>query len=106
MNSVREIRESIQEKVTAMDFDLRLLQLWEQAEAQGIDSSGGGHFGLDTRTLTLSQQREWRCRPHRFVIRKATGAHRLMVYNYFRYSDGRIVGLDPLLEAVNRECDG
>lgn len=103
MSSVREIRESIQKKVATMDFDLRTLELWEKAEAQGIDSSGGGSFGFDTRMFTLAQRREWYRFPHRFIVLEATGARRLKLYNYFRYPDGRVVGLDPLLEAVNCE---
>lgn len=103
MSRISEIRESIQRKVAAMDFDLRTLQLWEQAEAQGIDSSGGGSFGLDTRMFTSTQRREWHHHPCRFVMCEAAGVRRLKLYNYFRYPDGRVVGLDPLLEAVNRE---
>jgi len=103
MISTSEIRESIRTKVAEMDFDLRCLQLWEQAEAQGIDSSGGGRFGLDTRMFTPAQRREWHRFPHRFTVREAAGAHRMKLYNYFRYPDGQVVELDPLLEAVNRE---
>jgi len=101
--SASEIRQSIQRKVAEMDFDLRLLRLWEQAEAQGIDSSGGGSFGLDTRMFNPVQRQEWHRHPRRFVMYDATGAHRLKLYNYFHYPDGRTVGLDPLLEAVNCE---
>lgn len=103
MISTSEIRESIRMKVAEMAYGFYCLQLWEQAEAQGIDTSGGGSFGLDTRMLTPAQWREWYYFPHRFTVREATGAHRLKLYNYFRYPDGRVVGLDPLLEAVNRE---
>ena len=103
MISTSEVRESIRTKLAEMDFDLRVLKLWEQAEAQGIDSSGGGRFGFDTRMLTPAQRREWRHFPHRFMIPLPTGGCRLKLYNYFRYPDGRIVRLDPLLEAVNCE---
>jgi len=90
----------IREKVAQMNRDLRTLELWEKAEAQGIDSSGGGAFGLDTRMFTPTQCREWHRHNARFVERDETGATCVKLYNYFRYSDGRIVGLDPLLEAV------
>ena len=94
---------AIREKVATMDFDLRTLGLWEKAEAQGIDSSDGGAFGLDTRMFAPALRREWHRHPGRFIVRDATGAIRLKLFNYFRYPDGRITVLDPLLEAVNRE---
>ena len=100
---ISEIRDSIREKVASMGFDLRTLELWEKAEAQGIDSSKGGAFGLDTRLFSSTQRREWHRHSTRFVKCDVTGATRLKLYNYFRYPDGRIVGLDPLLEAVHRE---
>ncbi len=96
-----KIRASIREKVNAMDFDLRVLELWGKAEAQGIDSSGGGRFGLDTRMFTPAQRREWHRHNARFVGREVSGAFQLKLFNYFRYPDGRVVGLDPLLEAVH-----
>ncbi len=61
MTRVGEVRESIREKVAAMDYDLRTLELREKAEAQGIDLSGGGRFGLDTLMFTPAQRREWHC---------------------------------------------
>jgi len=90
----------IREKVAQMNRDLRTLELWEKAEAQGIDSSGGGAFGLNTQLFTPAQRREWHRHKARFVERDETGATRVKLYNYFHYPDGRIVGLDPLLEAV------
>ena len=103
MTQTGEIRASIQEKVAAMDFDLRTLELWEKAEAQGVDSSGGGSFGLDTRMFTPAKRREWHQHNDRFIERQVSGAYRLKLYNYFRYPDGRVIGLDPFLEAVHRE---
>lgn len=98
MISVSEASDSICVKFAAMDFDLRTLGLWEEAKAQGIDPSGGGSFGLDTRRFSLKQRREF----HRHTDRFANGTQPKL-YNYFRYPDGRVVGLDPLLEAVYRE---
>lgn len=86
-----------------MDFDFCTLELWEKAEAQGIDSSGGGRFGLNIRMFTPAQRREWHRHRDHFVVCEVTGAFRLKLYNYFRYPDGRVIGLDPLLEAVHRE---
>lgn len=44
--------ELIRAKKQEQDYLLRVLGLWAAAEAQGIDSSEGGSFGLDTRLLT------------------------------------------------------
>lgn len=95
--------ESIRAKKQEQDYLLRVLELWTAAEAQGIDSSEGGTFGLDTRLLTPKQKAEWQQHNDRFVERDATGASRPKLYNYFHHSDDRTVILYPMLEAVHRE---
>lgn len=95
--------KSIRAEKAEQTYLLRVLELWAAAEAQGIDSSEGGSFGLDTRLLTPKQKAEWQRHNDRFAERDATGASRPKLYNYFRYPDGRTVILYPLLEAVHRE---
>jgi len=97
------LTKSIRAKQTEAAYLTRVLDLWAAAEAQGIDSSEGGSFGLDTQLLTPKQKREWQQHNGRFVERDVTGASRLKMYNYFRYPDGRTVILYPMLEAVHRE---
>jgi len=97
------LTKSIRAKQAEAAYLTRVLDLWAAAEEQGIDSSGGGSFGLDTRLFTERQRREWHQHNHRFVERDTTGASRPKLYNYFRRPDGRVVILDPLLEAVHRE---
>jgi hypothetical protein len=97
------LTESIRAKQAEATYLTRILDLWAAAEAQGIDSSEGGSFGLDTRLLTPKQKREWQCHNDRFVQRDLSGASRPKLFNYFRYPDGRTVILYPMLEAVYRE---
>lgn len=97
------LTKSIRAKQTEAAYLTRVLDLWAAAEAQGIDSRGGGSFGLDTRLLTPGQKQEWYRHNDRFVKRYATGASRTKLFNYFRYPDGRVVTLNPMLEAVHRE---
>ena len=85
-----------------MDCDLRILELWAEAEAQGIDSSGGGSFGLDTRLFDSSQRRVWQRDRTRFVTYEASGRVHIQRYNYFRYPNGSTINLDPTLEAPQR----
>jgi len=99
--STATIQESIQGKIAMMDFDLRALVLWEEAEAQGINSSGGGCFGLDTRLFNGVQKREWRWHSDRFVKKDVNGGSRPEMYNYFRYPNGSTIKLDPMLKAVH-----
>lgn len=101
MPTIKTTRKSIQDKVSAMDFDLRTLELWEEAEAKGIDSSGSGSFGLDTRLFTSAEQREYHRHMSTFVVRETNGAITLKRFNYFKYPNGDIVKLDPMLEAVH-----
>jgi len=95
--------ESIHEKQRKADILLQQLRLWREAEAQGIDSSQGGSFGLDTRLFTLKERREYHLHGHRFMVREVSGAVRLLLYNCFWYPDRRQVRLDPMLEAASRE---
>ena len=95
--------ESVRAKKQEQDYLLRVLELWAAAEAQGIDSSEGGSFGLDTRLLTPKQKVERQQHGDRFVERDVTGASRPKLYNYFRHLDGRTVILYPMLEAAHRE---
>jgi len=97
------LTESIRAKQAEAAYLTRVLDLWAAAEAQGIDSSEGGSFGLDTRLLTPKQKQERHRHNGRFVERDATGASRPKMYNYFRYLDGRTVILYPMLEAILRE---
>ncbi len=97
--STTSIRKSTQEKVSAMGYDLFTLELWEAAEAQGIDSSEGGSFGLDTRMFNPLQKLEWRQDKSKFVTQDVPP--HLKVFNYFRYPVGKVVELDPMLEAVH-----
>lgn len=97
------LSESIRAKQQEQQYLLRVLELWAAAEAQNIDSSEGGSFGLDTRLLTPKQKCEWQQHPARFVERDAPGTLRPKLFNYFRYPDDRIVILFPVLEAVYRE---
>lgn len=97
------LTKSIRAKQAEAAYLTRVLDLWAAAEAQGIDSSEGGRFGLDTRLFTEVQRREWHRHNGRFVHREVSGASRPKLFNYFRYPDGRIVTLDPMLEAVHRE---
>ena len=97
------LTESIQAKQTEQQYLVCVLELWAAAEAQGIDSSVGGSFGLDTRLLTPKQKCEWQQHDAHFVERDATGTSRPKLFNYFRYPDDRIVILFPMLEAVYRE---
>ncbi len=101
--TTRDVRKSIQGRVVAMDYDLRILELWEAAEAQGIDSGGGGSFGLDTRLFTAAQNSEWRHDRRRFVTYDASGTFHIQYYNYFCYPNGSTINLDPTLEAVHPE---
>ena len=89
------IATEIRRKMAESDYSLRQLELWEAAEAQGIDSSHGGSFGFDTRLLTKAQRhkRHWQ------------GCGRPKLFNYFRYPNDRVVTLDPMLEAVYRDSD-
>ena len=95
--------ELIRAKKQEQDYLLRVLGLWAAAEAQGIDSSEGGSFGLDTPLLTPKQKVEWQQHNDRFVERDVTGASRPKLYNYFCDSEDRFVILYPMLEAVHRE---
>jgi len=97
------LTKSIRAKQAEAAYLTRVLDLWAAAEAQGIDSSGGGAFGFDTRLLTPKQKHEWQQYNGRFVKRDATGANHPKLFNYFRYPDGRTVILYPMLEAVHRE---
>lgn len=97
------LSEAIRSKQQEQQYLLRVLELWAAAEAQNIDSSEGGSFGLDTRLLTPKQKREWQQHNARFVERDATGASRPKLFNYFRYPDGAVVTLFPMLEVVYRE---
>lgn len=97
------LTESIRVKQAEAAYLTRILDLWAAAEAQGIDSSEGGSFGLDTRLLTPKQKQEWHRHNDRFVQRDSSGASRPRLFNYFCYPDGRIVILYPMLEAVHRE---
>jgi len=92
------VLRSIQEKRREQDCLLAQLELWAKAEAQGIDSREGGSFGLDTR-LFDSKERV-RYQRGEFTRRDETGAIRVLMYNYFRYPDGRVVQLDPMVEAA------
>lgn len=94
------LTKSIREKQIEAAYLTRVLELWAAAEAQGIDSSEGGSFGLDTRLLTLKQRQEYHRHPGRFIHRCHSRSNRPKLYNYFRYPDDRIVTLYPLLEAV------
>ncbi len=95
--------KAIQGKVSTMDYDLRTLELWEAVQAQWIDTSKGGSFGLDTRMFNPLQKLEWRQDKSKFVTQDETGASHLKVFNYFRYPCGAVVELDPMLEAVHPE---
>jgi hypothetical protein len=97
MSTAKQTREAIHGQVATMDYDLRTLELWEQAETQGIDSSDGGAFGLDTRRFTKAQRQEYHWHTERFAK-----GRKPKVFNYFRYPDGRTVTLDPMLTAVHR----
>lgn len=100
---VESIYWSNRAKEQEQDYQLRVLELRAAAEAQGVDSSEGGLFGLDTRLLTPKQKVEWEQHSDRFVERDVTGASRPKLYNYFRHLDGRTVIFYPMLEAVHRE---
>jgi len=92
--------QSIQAKQAEAAYLTRVLELWAAAEAQGVDSSEGGSFGLNTRLLTPRQKVEWRRHSDCFVERSVTGASRPKLFNYFHRPDGRITILYPMLEAV------
>lgn len=96
-----ELLKSIQEKRREQDYLLARLEVWAQAEAQGIDSSNGGLFGLDT--SLLSQRDRTRYMRGEFTRRELNGTVRVLMYNYFRYSDGRVVSLNPMIKAVYRD---
>jgi len=95
--------ESIHEKQRKADVLLQQLRLWREAETQGVDSSQGGSFGLDTRLFTPKEQREYRLHRDRFVAKDSSGRHWPRLYNSFWYPDRRQVRLDPMLEAAPRE---
>jgi len=101
IDTVASLAKSIQVKQEEQIYLLRVLELWAAAEAQGIDSSGGGAFGLDTRLFTEKQRREWHRYRDRFIERFPNGASRPKLYNYFHCPDGRIITLNPMLEAVH-----
>lgn len=96
-----ELIESIRAKSRERDYLLDSLKLWAQAEAQGIDSSDGGSFGLDTRMFNRAEQTRYL--RGEFTRRELNGAICLLMYNFFCYPDGRVVQLNPMLKAVHRE---
>lgn len=99
--AVIEVIDSIRAKRRECDYLLASLELWAQVEAQGIDSSGGGTFGLDTRLFGPKERTRYQ--RGEFTERDNTGAIRVLMYNFFRYPDGREVQLNPMLKAVHRE---
>lgn len=93
--------QSIREKSRERDYLLAQLELWALAETQGIDSRDGGSFGLDTRIFDWKEQTRYL--HGEFTRREVSGAVTLLMYNFFRYPDGRVVQLHPMLKAVHRE---
>ena len=100
-----ELIESIRVKNRERDYLLDSLKLWAQAEAQGIDLNDGGSFWLDTRMFDRREQTRYL--HGEFTRRKPSGAVCLLMYNFFRYPDGRVVQLNPMLnpmlKAVHRD---
>lgn len=97
----RDLLKLIQEKRREQDYLLARLEVWAQAEAQGIDSSHGGSFGLDTRMFSRNEQTRYS--RGEFTRREPSGAVRVLMYNYFRYPDGRVVQLSPMIKAAYRD---
>jgi hypothetical protein len=97
----RDLLKSIQEKSRERDYLLVQLEVWAQAEAQGIDSSGGGSFGLDAKWFGPKERAQYQC--GEFTQRQANDAVRVLMHNYFRYPDGRVVQLNPMIKAVYRD---
>lgn len=97
------LTKSIRVKQIEAAYLTKVLDLWAAAEAQGINSMHGGSFGLDTRLFTERDRREWQRHRDRFLRREVSGATHPLLFNYFRYPDGRVVTLNPMLEAVYRE---
>lgn len=91
----------IRVKSRERDYLLALLELWVQAEAQGIDSSDGGSFGLDTQLFGPKERSRYQ--RGEFTQRDNTGVVCVLMYNFFCYSDGRVIALNPMLKAVHRE---
>jgi hypothetical protein len=99
--AVIDVIELIRAKSRERDYLLASLELWARAEAQGIDSHGGGSFGLDTQLFGLKDRARYL--RGEFTRRDNTGAVHVLLYNFFRYPDGRVVVLVPMLKAVHHE---
>lgn len=101
------------DRIRARDAERRyllaVLELWAQAEKQGIDPETVEAFGYDPKLLTPQQKREVERKRQRTGIdphtgkRLENGHYRSKVHNYVRFKDGSRVLLDPILKAVHKD---
>lgn len=95
-----DVLDRIRRNRREQDYCLAVLDLWAQAQEQGIDISRVASFGFDSRALTERQKRDFHRCVGSYIETLPCGKKRPCVYNYVRHHDGGVTRLDPMLKAV------
>ena len=107
VGTMRTPAESIGEVISRMrrnererEHCLKMLYLWGEVEAQGIDIGQVASFGFADRALTDREKRDLRFHPDKYIETLASGKTRARLHNYVRIRDGTVKRLCPMLKAV------
>jgi hypothetical protein len=104
VSTAQDVVARIKAREQERAYLLALLDLWAQAQAQGVEPETVRGFGFDSRLLTPEQKRRSRG-AESFIEVLRNGRRRPRMFNCVWHHDGSQTALNPMLKAVYEHDD-